>query len=68
MRQSAKPLSPKANKALLITNFILFFIALVLGILNLRVREWVLMGGMVFVMLITALNAYGCWLRMRRKQ
>ena len=53
---------------MLITNVILFFIALVLGILNLRVREWVLMGGMVFVMLITALNAYGCWLRMRRKQ
>ncbi len=69
MKQSGKSgkLSPKTNRILLVSNVVLFFAALVLGILNVRIREWVFVGGMAFVMLITALNAFGCWLRLKGK-
>lgn len=70
MKQSGNPsgkLSQKTNRILLVSNVVLFFVALVLGAFSVRVREWVFAGGMGFVMLITALNAYGCWLRQKGK-
>lgn len=52
---------------LLITNIVLCIGAIVLTILNLRVKEWVFAGGMAFVVVISGLNAYGCWLRKQGK-
>lgn len=60
-------ISRKTNTILLVLNIVLFFVALVLGILHVRVHEWVFVIGMVFVMVVTGLNAYGCWLRRRGK-
>lgn len=58
-------LSPKANKILLVINVILFFGALVLAVLNVHVKEYVPVIGMIFVMFVTGFNIYGCWHRLR---
>lgn len=58
-------LSPKANKILLVINIILFFGALVLAVLNVHVKEYIPVIGMIFVMFVTGFNIYGCWQRLK---
>ncbi len=60
-------ISPRTNNILLAINIILFIGAIVLTILNLRVREWVMSGGMAFAAIVSGLNIYGCILRKHRK-
>lgn len=60
-------LSPKANKVLLVINVVLFFSAVVLAILNLDVKKYIPAAGMLCVMLVTGINIYGCWMRLKGK-
>ncbi|MCI1680939.1 MAG: hypothetical protein LKI39_00095 [Bacteroides sp.] len=60
-------LSPKANKTLLIVNLIIFIGAIVLAVVDVFYREYIQAVAMLLVMVVTALNAYGCRKRMRGK-
>lgn len=64
---SAGRLSPKANKVLLVINVVLFFSAVVLGILNLDAKKYISAASMLCVMLVTGINIYGCWMRLKGK-
>lgn len=60
--------SSKANRFLLIINVVLFFGALVIAILDLNLKEYTPAVAMLFVMFLTAVNAYGCWKRLKGKK
>lgn len=60
-------LSPKANKTLLVVNLVIFIGAVVLAVVDVFYREYLQAVAMLLVMIVTAINTYGCRKRMKGK-
>lgn len=60
-------LSPKANKTLLVVNLVIFIGAVVLAVVDVFYREYLQAVAMLLVMIVTAINIYGCRKRMKGK-
>ena len=66
MKQTRRrSLSPGANKFLLVLNIVLFLGAIVLAVLNIDLKEYIPAVAMFIVMLISGINIYGCWKRLK---
>lgn len=66
MKQTRRrSLSPGANKFLLVLNIVLFLGAIVLAVLNIDLKEYIPAVAMFIVMLISDINIYGCWKRLK---
>ncbi len=57
--------SRRTDKLLLIINIIAFIAALIVGILDLYHHEYIPALAMLGVLIITAFNNYGCWMRLK---
>ena len=66
MKQTRRrSLSPGANKFLLVLNIVLFLGAIVLAVLNIDLKEYIPAVAMFIVTLISGINIYGCWKRLK---
>lgn len=66
MKQTRRrSLSPGANKFLLVLNIVLFLGAIVLAVLNIDLKEYIPAVAMFIVMLISGINIYGGWKRLK---
>ena len=66
MKQTRRrSLSPGANKFLLVLNIVLFLGAIVLAVLNIDLKEYIPAVAMFIVMLISGINIYGWWKRLK---
>ena len=66
MKQTRRrSLSPGANKFLLVLNIVLFLGAIVLAVLNIDLKEYIPAVARCIVILISGINIYGCWKRLK---